>query len=162
MRIEGRDQHRPRFCPGALDRPAHHRLVARMKSIEIAERDDAPAQRFRNRRAAVQPLHAAGLARCRAFFQGVSEHWPGTLLPEEEVGEVEQLAPIAGKAVIRLADDRDAIGAFCLLQQCAKPTACCGGTTGSAPPLASSKGAFSLSGQQVAERAQKLLAASAA
>ena len=47
------------FGAGALDRAADHRLVPVVKSIEIAERDDAPAKRLRNRRAAVQPLHAA-------------------------------------------------------------------------------------------------------
>jgi hypothetical protein len=57
--IEGGDQHRPLFRLGALDGAGDHGLVPPVKSIEIAERDDAPAKRLRNRRAAVQPLHAA-------------------------------------------------------------------------------------------------------
>jgi hypothetical protein len=45
VRIEGGDQRRPPFGAGALDRAADHRLVPEVKSIEIAERDDAPAKR---------------------------------------------------------------------------------------------------------------------
>ena len=45
MRIEGRDQHRPALGAGARDGAAHHRLVALVKSVEIAERDDAAAKR---------------------------------------------------------------------------------------------------------------------
>ena len=65
MGIEGRDQHRPPLGAGALDRAAHHRLVARVKSIEIAERDDAAAKPLRNRRAAVQPLHRRSIGKPR-------------------------------------------------------------------------------------------------
>ena len=43
MRIEGRDQHRPPFRAGAADGAAHHRLVALVEAVEIAERDDAAA-----------------------------------------------------------------------------------------------------------------------
>ena len=41
----------------AIDGAADHRLVAEMKSVEIAERDDAAAKMGRNRRAPVQALH---------------------------------------------------------------------------------------------------------
>ena len=53
VRIEGRDQSRPALGAGARDGAADHRLVAGVKSIEIAERDDAAAQALRNRRAAL-------------------------------------------------------------------------------------------------------------
>ena len=61
VRIEGRDQGRPALGPRARDGAADHRLVAGMKSVEIAERDDAAAKRGRNRRAPVQALHGARL-----------------------------------------------------------------------------------------------------
>jgi len=61
MRIEGRDEDRASFRARPLDRAAHHCLVAQMKSVEIAECDDAAAQMGRDRRAPVQALHAEGL-----------------------------------------------------------------------------------------------------
>ena len=61
MRIEGRDQSRPPLGAGARDGAAHHRLVALVKSVEIAERDDAAAKRVRNRRAPVQALHGGAI-----------------------------------------------------------------------------------------------------
>ena len=57
VRIEGRDQHRAALGAGARDGAAHHRLVALVKAVEIAERDDAAAKCVRNRRAPVQALH---------------------------------------------------------------------------------------------------------
>jgi hypothetical protein len=59
MGIEGGDQGRTPFAACALDGTADHRLVPDVESVEIAERDDAAAKPLRNRRAAVQPLHAA-------------------------------------------------------------------------------------------------------
>jgi hypothetical protein len=43
----------------------HHRLVAGMKTVEIAERDDAAAKRGRNRRAPVEALHGASIGAAR-------------------------------------------------------------------------------------------------
>ena len=60
MRIEGRDQRRPALDAGAIDGAADHRLVAEVKSVEIAERDDAAAKMGRNRRAPIQALHRDG------------------------------------------------------------------------------------------------------
>ena len=61
MRIEGRDQRRPSLGPGALDRTADNRLMSKVKPVEVSQRDDSAAQPGWNRRAAVQPLHGAGL-----------------------------------------------------------------------------------------------------
>ena len=69
MRIEGSNQHRPPLRAAQLDSATHHRLMAAMKSVEIAERDDAAAQMGRNRRAAVQPLHGGGYRKSRGDFQ---------------------------------------------------------------------------------------------
>ena len=44
VRVEGGDDHRPPLVEGARDRPADHRLVAEVESVEIAERDDAPLE----------------------------------------------------------------------------------------------------------------------
>ena len=65
MRIEGRDQHRPPLGAGARHGAAHHRLVALVKSVEIAERDDAAAKCVRNRRAPVQALHGTAYRKRR-------------------------------------------------------------------------------------------------
>ena len=42
MRVEGGDGDRAPLVEAALDRSPHHRLVAEMESVEIAECDDAP------------------------------------------------------------------------------------------------------------------------
>ena len=61
MGIEGGDQRRPALGAGAIDGAADHRLVALVKSVEIAERDDAAAKMGRNRRAPVQALHRTAI-----------------------------------------------------------------------------------------------------
>jgi hypothetical protein len=61
MGIEGRDQSWPPLRACAGHGAADHRLVPGMKPIEIAERDDPPAKRPGNRRAAVQPLHGRAI-----------------------------------------------------------------------------------------------------
>ena len=43
VRVEGRDDHRPPLMRAALHRAPYHRLVAEVKAIEIAERDDRAA-----------------------------------------------------------------------------------------------------------------------
>ena len=61
MGVERRDDDRATFRPGARHRASHHGLMPGMKTVEIAQRDDGPAQMRRNRRAAVQPLHGVAL-----------------------------------------------------------------------------------------------------
>jgi hypothetical protein len=41
----------------ALDRPADHRLVAEVKAVEIAERDDAPLEAVGDSAVEGEPLH---------------------------------------------------------------------------------------------------------
>jgi hypothetical protein len=55
--VEGRDDHRPSFMRAALHRAPDHRLVAKVKAVEIAQRQDCAAQGFRYRRIEGQPLH---------------------------------------------------------------------------------------------------------
>src|SRR3546814_10789332 len=69
MWIEGRDQRGPPLGTGTRHRAAYHRLMARMKSVEIAERDDPAPQMSGHRRAAVQPLH-------RPRYRGVRPSMP--------------------------------------------------------------------------------------
>ena len=57
VRIEGADDRRASLGMRARHRPADHGLVPQMHSVEIAERDDGPPKRRRNRRAAVEPRH---------------------------------------------------------------------------------------------------------
>jgi hypothetical protein len=57
MRIESGDQRRATLRARAFHRATDHRLVAKVKSIEIAKRDDPRAQGCGNHRAAVEPLH---------------------------------------------------------------------------------------------------------
>src|SRR5262245_19245715 len=59
MWVEGRDDHRTPLVKGALDRPVHHRLVAEMETVEIAERDDASPQSLGDAAGEGQPLHEA-------------------------------------------------------------------------------------------------------
>ena len=61
VRVEGRDDHRPPLVEAARDRPPDHRLVAQMKAVEIAERDDAAAETLGDRLVEGQPLHRRGL-----------------------------------------------------------------------------------------------------
>ena len=61
VRIEGRDHHRAALVKAARDRPPDHRLVAQMKAVEIAERDDAAAECFGDRLVEGQALHRRGL-----------------------------------------------------------------------------------------------------
>ena len=57
MRIEGGDDHGPAQVEAERDRPAHHRLVAEVEAVEIAERDDRAAKFFGDGLVVVQPLH---------------------------------------------------------------------------------------------------------
>ncbi len=59
MRIEGRDDHRLPHMEAHGDRPAHHRLVAEVEAVEVAERDDRAAKLIGNGLVVVQPLHRA-------------------------------------------------------------------------------------------------------
>ena len=59
MRIEGRDDHRPPLMRAALHRSPDHRLVAEVKAVEIAQRDDRAAQGFRDWLVVEQALHCA-------------------------------------------------------------------------------------------------------
>jgi len=61
VRVEGRDDRGAAGGTRTLDRAANHRLVPQVKSIEIAERDIAPAKALGHRRAAGKPLHGVGL-----------------------------------------------------------------------------------------------------
>ena len=57
VRVEGGDDHRAALMKAALDRAPDHRLVAEMKAIEIAERDDASPQAFGDAAGECQALH---------------------------------------------------------------------------------------------------------
>ena len=57
VRVEGGDDHRPPLVEAALDRPVHHRLVAEVESVEIAEGDDAPLEVLRDAAGEGQALH---------------------------------------------------------------------------------------------------------
>jgi len=57
MWIEGGDDHGSPLVEAALDRPPDNRLVTEVKSVEIAEGDDAPAKRVGDAAFKGQPLH---------------------------------------------------------------------------------------------------------
>ena len=61
MRIEGRDDQRAAGLAGERLRPRHHRLVAPVEPVEIAQRHHAAAQMIGQSPVARQPLHEAGL-----------------------------------------------------------------------------------------------------
>ena len=64
MRIEGGDDDRPALVRAALHGAADHRLVAEVKAVEIAERDDRAAKGVGDRLVEGQALHGRrGLAR---------------------------------------------------------------------------------------------------
>jgi len=63
MRIERRGDHRPPLVEGARDGAARHRLVAEVKTVEIAERDDAPLETVGDSAGEGEPLHCPGLYR---------------------------------------------------------------------------------------------------
>ena len=64
MRIEGGDDHRASLMRAALHRAADHRLMAKVKAVKIAQRDDCAPARVRDRAIEGQALHiAADLAR---------------------------------------------------------------------------------------------------
>ena len=60
MRVEGGDDHRPALVEAAGDGAADDRLVAQVKAVEIAEREDASAQLLGDRLVEGQPLHGGG------------------------------------------------------------------------------------------------------
>jgi hypothetical protein len=49
VRVEGRDYYRAALMEAARDRSPNDRLVAQMKAVEIAERDDASPELFWDR-----------------------------------------------------------------------------------------------------------------
>ena len=55
--VEGGDDDRPPLVEAALDRSPDHRLVAEMKSVEIAERDDASPEVVGDAAGEGQALH---------------------------------------------------------------------------------------------------------
>ena len=57
MRVEGRDDRRAPVVLGMMHRAADHRLVPGVKAVEIAERDDAAAQRTLDAFVAVEADH---------------------------------------------------------------------------------------------------------
>jgi len=57
MRLERRDDYRAALMEGALDGAVHHRLVAEMETVEIAECDDAPLQIVGDAAGESEPLH---------------------------------------------------------------------------------------------------------
>ena len=80
VRVEGRNQGRTTLGPRLGQRPPDHRLVPEVKAVEVAERDDAAAQRIGHDAPSDDALHggacsgppvrratprATGAARCR-------------------------------------------------------------------------------------------------
>jgi hypothetical protein len=61
MRIETRHQRRHTAVPGRGQRPADNRLMAQMKAIEIAERDNAAPAMLRQGRSSCHSLHGRGV-----------------------------------------------------------------------------------------------------
>jgi hypothetical protein len=61
MRIEGRDQRRPALGARPLDRPADHRLMADMETVEIAERHDRAPCEGGNHLVPGKPYHGRAL-----------------------------------------------------------------------------------------------------
>ncbi len=57
VRVEGGDDDRPPLMEAARDRAAHHRLVAEVESVEIAERENAPLQLIGDPAGEGKPLH---------------------------------------------------------------------------------------------------------
>ena len=57
VRVEGGDDGRPPLVEAARQGPRHHRLVAEMESIEVAEGDDASPQGLGDAAGEGQPLH---------------------------------------------------------------------------------------------------------
>jgi hypothetical protein len=63
VRVESGGDHRPPLVESHRDRAADDRLVTEVESVEIAEREDASAQLFRNGLVVEQALHWARLYR---------------------------------------------------------------------------------------------------
>ena len=59
VRVEGGDDHRPPHVEAERDRAVHHRLVAEVKAVEIAEREDGAAELVGDGLVVEQPLHWA-------------------------------------------------------------------------------------------------------
>ena len=74
MRIEGCHDHGLAQVEAERDRAAHHRLVAEVETVEIAEREDRAAKLIGNDLVVVQPLHRARLYRRIAL---IANQWVG-------------------------------------------------------------------------------------
>jgi hypothetical protein len=67
MRVEGCDDHRAPLVERARHRPADHRLVAKVESVEIAECDDVPLEMIGDAAGEGKTLHSRGLYRANQW-----------------------------------------------------------------------------------------------
>ncbi len=79
VRIEGGDDDRPALVETERDRPVHHGLMAKMESVEVAEREHASAKLFGHAVVEGEPLHDE--RGCIGARQSGQSSRPGFLTP---------------------------------------------------------------------------------